>query len=105
MASSKKQPPKGKGPVKPEDETATTEPTTSAATVVDAPAERSYWLLKAEPETRLESGVDVKFSIDDLASRTEPEPWDGTLFLPPLHETRPSPALSYANDVGLFICG
>ncbi|KAI1803544.1 PUA-like domain-containing protein [Daldinia bambusicola] len=38
---------------------------------------RSYWLLKAEPESRLENGVDVKFSIDDLASRTEPEPWDG----------------------------
>lgn len=38
---------------------------------------RQYWLLKAEPETRLENGVDVKFSIDDLASKTEPEPWDG----------------------------
>ncbi|OTB17738.1 hypothetical protein K445DRAFT_56599, partial [Daldinia sp. EC12] len=34
-------------------------------------------LLKAEPESRFENGVDVKFSIDDLASRTEPEPWDG----------------------------
>ncbi|KAI1479579.1 DUF55-domain-containing protein [Daldinia eschscholtzii] len=40
-------------------------------------SERSYWLLKAEPESRFENGVDVKFSIDDLASRTEPEPWDG----------------------------
>jgi len=39
--------------------------------------ERNYWLMKAEPETRLENGVDVKFSIDDLAARTEPEPWDG----------------------------
>ncbi|ORY67141.1 PUA-like domain-containing protein [Pseudomassariella vexata] len=39
--------------------------------------EKTYWLLKAEPETRLENGTDVKFSIDDLASRTEPEPWDG----------------------------
>ncbi|KAI1264689.1 DUF55-domain-containing protein [Xylariaceae sp. FL1019] len=36
-----------------------------------------YWLMKAEPETRIERGVDVRFSIDDLASRTEPEPWDG----------------------------
>jgi predicted RNA-binding protein with PUA-like domain len=26
----------------------------------------SYWLIKAEPESRLEKGVDVKFSIDDL---------------------------------------
>ncbi|KAG7284799.1 hypothetical protein NEMBOFW57_009412 [Staphylotrichum longicolle] len=39
--------------------------------------ERNYWLLKAEPESRLENGVDVRFSIDDLAARTEPEPWDG----------------------------
>ncbi|KUI60205.1 Thymocyte nuclear protein 1 [Cytospora mali] len=38
---------------------------------------RQYWLLKAEPESRLENGVDVKFSIDDLAAKTEPEPWDG----------------------------
>jgi hypothetical protein len=36
-----------------------------------------YWLMKAEPESRMEKGVDVKFSIDDLASRTEPEGWDG----------------------------
>lgn len=33
--------------------------------------------MKAEPESRLEKGVDVKFSIDDLASRSKPEPWDG----------------------------
>jgi hypothetical protein len=33
--------------------------------------------MKAEPESRFEHGVDVRFSIDDLASRTEPEPWDG----------------------------
>ncbi|KAI4591784.1 hypothetical protein KJ359_012588 [Pestalotiopsis sp. 9143b] len=38
---------------------------------------KSYWLLKAEPESRIENGVDVKFSIDDLAVKTEPEPWDG----------------------------
>lgn len=43
----------------------------------DSNAERNYWLLKAEPETRLENGVDVKFSIDDLAAKTKPEPWDG----------------------------
>ncbi|RYP07921.1 hypothetical protein DL764_002192 [Monosporascus ibericus] len=40
-------------------------------------SEESYWLLKAEPRSRFENGTDVKFSIDDLASRTEPEPWDG----------------------------
>lgn len=38
---------------------------------------RSYWLMKAEPESRIEKGVDVKFSIDDLRERTKPEPWDG----------------------------
>ncbi|THC99744.1 hypothetical protein EYZ11_000794 [Aspergillus tanneri] len=38
---------------------------------------RSYWLMKAEPETRFEKGVDVKFSIDDLRERSKPEPWDG----------------------------
>ncbi|EAU34408.1 hypothetical protein ATEG_05339 [Aspergillus terreus NIH2624] len=37
---------------------------------------RSYWLMKAEPESRIEKGVDVKFSIDDLRERTKPEPWD-----------------------------
>lgn len=40
-----------------------------------------YWLLKAEPETRLESGVDVRFSIDDLRARTKPEGWDGETHL------------------------
>ena len=36
--------------------------------------------MKAEPESRLEKGVDVKFSIDDLAAKEEPEAWDGELF-------------------------
>ncbi|RMZ86899.1 hypothetical protein DV736_g5876, partial [Chaetothyriales sp. CBS 134916] len=36
-----------------------------------------YWLMKAEPESRIEKGVDVKFSIDDLKAKTEPEGWDG----------------------------
>lgn len=39
---------------------------------------RSFWLMKAEPESRLEKGADVKFSIDDLAAAAKPEPWDGT---------------------------
>ncbi|KAL1850814.1 hypothetical protein Plec18170_006648 [Paecilomyces lecythidis] len=38
---------------------------------------RSYWLMKAEPESRLVKGIDVKFSIDDLEAAGEPEPWDG----------------------------
>ena len=37
----------------------------------------SYWLMKAEPESRIEKGKDVKFSIDDLRNTTEPEAWDG----------------------------
>lgn len=44
--------------------------------------EPSYWLMKAEPDSRIEKGRDVKFSIDDLKATTAPEPWDGTfLFL------------------------
>lgn len=40
--------------------------------------ERKYWLLKSEPETRIEKGVDVKFGIEDL--KLEPKQtacWDG----------------------------
>jgi hypothetical protein len=33
--------------------------------------------MKAEPESRIEKGHDIKFSIDDLASKTVPEAWDG----------------------------
>ncbi|KAL9098081.1 MAG: hypothetical protein Q9163_006190 [Psora crenata] len=39
--------------------------------------EPSYWLMKAEPDSRMEKGRDVKFSIDDLRAATEPEAWDG----------------------------
>jgi hypothetical protein len=42
---------------------------------------RSFWLMKAEPESRMEKGKDVKFSIDDLAAADVPEPWDGTCFV------------------------
>lgn len=35
-----------------------------------------YFLMKAEPESRIEKGRDVKFSIDDLKAVTT-EPWDG----------------------------
>ncbi|KAJ5949101.1 Thymocyte nuclear protein 1 [Penicillium verhagenii] len=38
---------------------------------------RSYWLMKAEPDSRIEKGKDVKFSIDDLAAAEKPEAWDG----------------------------
>jgi hypothetical protein len=36
-----------------------------------------YWLMKAEPESRLVNGHDVKFSIDDLRAKVVPEAWDG----------------------------
>ncbi|KAJ3172117.1 Thymocyte nuclear protein 1 [Geranomyces variabilis] len=35
-----------------------------------------YWLIKAEPDTRLERGVDVRFSIDDLEAKGTSS-WDG----------------------------
>ncbi|KAH8146101.1 uncharacterized protein LAJ45_09791 [Morchella importuna] len=37
----------------------------------------SYWLMKAEPETRMEKGKDMKFSIDDLKACKGPAGWDG----------------------------
>lgn len=37
----------------------------------------AYFLMKAEPESRIEKGKDVKFSIDDLKAASEPEGWDG----------------------------
>ena len=42
----------------------------------------SYWLMKAEPESRIEKGRDVKFSIDDLKNAMEPEGWDGESSVP-----------------------
>jgi EVE domain/AT hook motif len=39
--------------------------------------DRQYWLMKAEPDSRIEKGVDVKFSIDDLQAKGGPEAWDG----------------------------
>ena len=45
---------------------------------------KNYWLMKAEQEDRdevLEDGtrINVRFTIDDLRAKTEPEPWDGKL--------------------------
>ncbi|XP_047607816.1 thymocyte nuclear protein 1 isoform X2 [Phacochoerus africanus] len=37
-----------------------------------------YWLMKSEPESRLEKGVDVKFSIEDLKAQPKQTTcWDG----------------------------
>ncbi|KAK7567524.1 PUA-like domain-containing protein, partial [Phyllosticta paracitricarpa] len=51
--------------------------TSSTAIERDPDTGIAHWLMKAEPESRIENGVDVKFSIDDLAAATEPEAWDG----------------------------
>ncbi|XP_010640203.1 thymocyte nuclear protein 1 isoform X1 [Fukomys damarensis] len=38
----------------------------------------NYWLMKSEPESRIEKGVDVKFSIEDLKAQPEQIAcWDG----------------------------
>lgn len=50
---------------------------TTEQNIQDVDQDVQYWLMKAEPESRIEKGVDVKFSIDDLAAKTEPEGWDG----------------------------
>lgn len=61
------------------DSTPKLKPSTTAADDenTDVDSARSYWLMKAEPESRIEKGKDVKFSIDDLRVAKEPEPWDG----------------------------
>ncbi|ODA79181.1 hypothetical protein RJ55_04773 [Drechmeria coniospora] len=55
------------------------DPASIPVTNADAPRHDGpwYWLMKAEPETRLENGIDVRFSIDDLRAKTKPEGWDG----------------------------
>ncbi|KAK3951356.1 PUA-like domain-containing protein [Pseudoneurospora amorphoporcata] len=61
--------------------TSTSQPPTatipSSSSSSSSSTSRQYFLLKAEPLPRLENGHDVSFSIDDLASRSTPEPWDG----------------------------
>ncbi|RVE64980.1 hypothetical protein OJAV_G00131180 [Oryzias javanicus] len=42
------------------------------------PPTYSHWLMKSEPESRFENGIDVKFGIEDL--KTQPDQtacWDG----------------------------
>ena len=46
---------------------------------IDDASDEQYWLMKAEPDTRIEKGVDVAYPIDKLAQAAEPEPWDGEL--------------------------
>ncbi|KAI9847449.1 MAG: hypothetical protein M1838_000868 [Thelocarpon superellum] len=39
--------------------------------------QKRYWLMKAEPDLRVENGVKVSYSIDDLRDAKAPEQWDG----------------------------
>ncbi|XP_004689137.1 PREDICTED: thymocyte nuclear protein 1 isoform X1 [Condylura cristata] len=49
-----------------------------AASENDEKSLSSYWLMKSEPESRIEKGVDVKFSIEDLkAQPRQTACWDG----------------------------
>ncbi|KAF5361428.1 hypothetical protein D9758_006123 [Tetrapyrgos nigripes] len=35
-----------------------------------------FWLLKAEPDSRIVKGKDVKFSVDDF-EQVQTSPWEG----------------------------
>ena len=48
----------------------------------DDSRETSYWLMKSEPESRIEKGHDVKFSVEDLEASNGPVAWDGKINLP-----------------------
>ncbi|OHF02019.1 hypothetical protein CORC01_02598 [Colletotrichum orchidophilum] len=41
------------------------------------PPGQKYWLMKSEPDVRIEDGYEIKFSIDDLAAKKTPEGWEG----------------------------
>ena len=71
LASDKKAKAKAKAKTKTKDNAAE-----QSEDEIDADS-RQYWLMKAEPGSRIEKGKDVKFSIDDLQAATSPEPWDG----------------------------
>ncbi|SPO23648.1 uncharacterized protein UTRI_03821_B [Ustilago trichophora] len=51
-------------------------PTSNHGTVTSSPSAGNCWLMKAEPDTRMERGHDVAFSIDHF-SRCKTTAWDG----------------------------
>ncbi|KND90920.1 Thymocyte nuclear protein 1, partial [Tolypocladium ophioglossoides CBS 100239] len=79
-AKAKAQPP-GDAPTVNGSRAASEDPDVDSLPAVNPDAPRHdgewYWLMKAEPETRFENGIDVRFSIDDLRAKTKPEGWDG----------------------------
>jgi len=51
--------------------------------LISAASSQKYWLMKAEPNSRIETTVsgnkvDIRFTIDMLESKNAPKPWDGT---------------------------
>ncbi|KAK9457414.1 PUA-like domain-containing protein, partial [Dipodascopsis uninucleata] len=59
--------------------------------------EKSFWLFKAEPESRVVGGIDVKFSFDDL-KKEERASWDGVRNF----EARNCMNRMKVNDMGFF---
>ncbi|XP_033751252.1 thymocyte nuclear protein 1-like [Pecten maximus] len=52
--------------------------TTQTKTEQKATSSYTHWLMKSEPESRIEKGVDVKFGIEDLkACENQTACWDG----------------------------
>jgi len=81
---------KGKDSAEPKNEEETKSPVSNGSDVSKpSPSSgKQYWLMKAEPESRIEKGKDIKFSIDDLASKGVPEPWDGIRAYPARNNLR-----------------
>ncbi|XP_008307713.1 thymocyte nuclear protein 1 isoform X2 [Cynoglossus semilaevis] len=53
-------------------------PTVETGETVAAPLPPCHWLMKSEPESRFENGIDVKFGIEDLKKMPDQTScWDG----------------------------
>lgn len=53
-------------------------PKVKKSTQHQPPTKYSKWLMKSEPESRLENGVDVKFGLEDLKKmENQTSCWDG----------------------------
>lgn len=60
------------------DEDMTTTTTTTMEPSEQTAAKRRYWLMKSEPESRIENGHEMKFGLDDLKSMPDQTThWDG----------------------------
>ena len=45
-------------------------------------SKKSFWLMKSEPETRMQNGQDMKFGIEDLKlMKNQTEHWDGVCLI------------------------